>query len=116
MTLRDVAALEDIISFCERIHQYLGRAGNTQEAFEQDNMVQDACCMCLIQIGELIGLLSDETKQALPQVPWQLIKETRNFYVHNYGSISKTLLWSTLHTSISDLKASCEHALEEDGT
>jgi len=63
-----------------------------------------------------ISLLSDETKQALPQVPWRLIKETRNFYVHNYGSISKTLLWSTLHTSIPDLKASCKHALEEDGT
>ena len=114
MTLRDIAVLEDIVSYCERIQQYLSRSGNSQDSFERDTMVQDACCMCVVQIGELVGLLSDEAKQSLSHVPWRLIKETRNFYVHNYGNISQTLVWATLKDSIPDLKASCKQALESE--
>ena len=111
MTLRDQAALEDIVSYCERIREYLCRGGNTEEAFSQDLMVQDACCMCVIQIGELVNLLTEETKAGLSQIPWRLVKETRNFYVHNYGEISKVLVWNTLQESIPALEESCRAAL-----
>ena len=114
MTLRDAAALEDIVQYCERIRNYLNRCGDSRDAFARDTMVQDACCMCVVQIGELIGLLSDDTRSAVPEIPWRLIKETRNFYVHNYGNLNKTLTWNTLTSSIPDLCKACKEALEED--
>ncbi len=43
--------------------------------------------MCLVQIGELSACLSDEVKQRTAYVPWRLIKDARNFYVHQYGAV-----------------------------
>ena len=114
MTLRDAAALEDIIKYCDRIGQYIARCGDKQECFDHDTMVQDACCMCIVQIGELTGHLSNEVKATLAHVPWRLIKETRNFYVHNYGNISKSLTWLTIKESIPALKEACVSALEKE--
>ena len=111
MTLHDMAALEEIVTYCDRIQQYLSRIDHSADAFAKDSMVQDACCMCVVQIGELVNILSDETKTSLSDVPWRLIKETRNFYVHNYGHVSKSLLWSTLMESIPSLRTACEKAL-----
>ncbi len=113
MTLRDRAALEDILSYCERTQSYLNRSGNSPEAFRQDTMLQDACCMCIVQIGELVGLLSDEAKQAMPQIPWRSIKETRNFYVHNYGHINVSYVWATLREDLPQLMEVCAAMLSD---
>ncbi len=67
--------------------------------------------MCIVQIGELVGLLSDEVKAQNPAVPWRVIKDTRNFYVHAYGSIDISSVWETLQQDIPLLKSSCEKIL-----
>lgn len=36
--------------------------------------------MCVVQIGELVSQLSDETKAQNKAIPWRIIKDTRNFY------------------------------------
>ena len=64
--------------------------------------------MCIVQIGELVAQLSDEIKTLHPAVPWRTIKDTRNFYVHAYGSIDIPSVWETLQQDIPMLKASCE--------
>ena len=43
--------------------------------------------MCVVQIGELVSHLSPEMCAQNPAIPWRIIKDTRNFYVHAYGSI-----------------------------
>ena len=43
--------------------------------------------MCVVQIGELVAQLSDGIKAQNKAIPWRVIKDTRNFYVHAYGSI-----------------------------
>ena len=68
--------------------------------------------MCVIQIGELVGELSDEVKRENAAIPWRVIKDTRNFYVHAYGAIDLTSVWETLLHDIPMLKASCEGILE----
>ena len=35
--------------------------------------------MCIVQIGELVGQLSDEMKRLHPAEPWRTIKDTRKF-------------------------------------
>lgn len=108
---RDRILLEKIIGYCDRIADNLNRYQNSFDAFQSDLLFQDACCMCIVQIGELVGQLSEEIKTQNPAVPWRTIKDTRNFYVHAYGSIDLPSVWETLQQDIPALKASCDTIL-----
>lgn len=113
MAMRDKIVLEKIINFCERIKNNIARNQDNYDAFKNDYMFQDACCMCIVQIGELVTLLSDEIRQKSPHIPWRAIKDTRNFYVHNYGAIDLDVVWATMHEDIPVLAEQC-HVLLED--
>lgn len=113
MATRDRIVLEKIISFCERINNNLERNQDSFDAFKKDYMFQDACCMCIVQIGELVSLLSEETKQKSPHIPWCAIKDTRNFYVHNYGAIDLDVVWATMHEDIPTLIEQCGMLLKD---
>ena len=67
--------------------------------------------MCVVQIGELAGELSDEARALNPSIPWRAIKDTRNFYVHAYGAIDLSSVWETLNNDIPILKTACEAML-----
>ncbi len=69
--------------------------------------------MCVVQIGELVSRLSDDVKRRNPVIPWRVIKDTRNFYVHAYGSIDVSSVWDTLQQDIPGLKSACEAILSE---
>lgn len=97
--------------YCERIAGNLERYHRDYAAFETDYLFQDACCMCVVQIGELAGQLSDELRRSNPRIPWRVIKDTRNFYVHAYGSIDLPSVWDTLLHDIPALREGCEAIL-----
>ena len=56
-------------------------------------------------------VLSDAVKRQNPAIPWRIIKDTRNFYVHSYGAIDVRAVWDTLEQDIPALKAACETIL-----
>ena len=97
--------------YCQRIADNLDRFHHDFSSFESDYLFQDACCMCDVQIGELVSRLSDDTKHQNTAVPWSIIKDTRNFYVHAYGAIDVSAVWDTLEQDIPALKAACETIL-----
>ena len=68
--------------------------------------------MCVVQIGELVAQLSDEVKAQNSMIPWRIIKDTRNFYVHSYGTIDIPSVWDTLSHDIPTLKTACEDILK----
>ena len=67
--------------------------------------------MCVVQIGELASLLSEDVRRANPSVPWRVIKDTRNYYVHDYGSIDIEAVWDTLNRDLPELKSNCQKIL-----
>ena len=103
--------MQKIVLYCQRIADNLDRYDHDFSAFEQDYLFQDACCMCVVQIGELVSQLSDETKAQNKAIPWRIIKDTRNFYVHAYGAIDIPSVWNTLVNDIPALKKACEEIL-----
>ena len=105
--------MEKIIGYCRRIDEDLSRCGRDPQTFRSDHLFQDACCMCIVQIGELVSQLSDEVKAEAPSVPWRVIKDTRNFYVHAYGAIDIPSVWETLNRDIPALQCSCEALLRK---
>ena len=68
--------------------------------------------MCVVQIGELVSHLSPEMCAQNPVIPWRIIKDTRNFYVHAYGSIDVPSVWATLNEDIPALQTACKEILE----
>lgn len=111
--MRDRLILQKIVLYCQRVADNLERYHHDFSAFEQDYLFQDACCMCVVQIGELVSQLSDETKAQNKAIPWRIIKDTRNFYVHAYGAIDIPSVWDTLINDISALKIACEAILTQ---
>ena len=57
---RDRLILNKIIGYCDRVRDNLNRYQSSYEAFLQDYLFQDACCMCVVQIGELVAQLSEQ--------------------------------------------------------
>lgn len=106
----DKRVLQKIVMFCERIAHNLAKCGDF-DTFCQEHLYQDACCTCVIQIGELVGALSEETKSSFGNIPWRLIKDTRNFYVHKYGDIEVDKFWVTLEEDIPVLCNECKKIL-----
>lgn len=110
---RDRIILQKIIGYCKRIADNLARFENSRSIFESDTLLQNACCMCVIQIGELAGQLSEEAKRLSPAVPWRIIKDTRNFCVHAYGAVDIPSVWETLQNDIPALCVACEKMITE---
>ena len=112
MDNRDEQILNKIILYCQRIESNLQRFDDDKEKFFSDYLFQDACCMCIVQIGELAGLLTEESKSLNKSIPWRAVKDTRNLYVHAYGSINPEMVWNTMHTDIPELEKACEEMLQ----
>ena len=56
--------------------------------------------MTLINIGELVKLLSFEFRQANPNIPWRSISGLRDVTAHGYQTLRMEDIWETVTTDI----------------
>ena len=68
---RDHSILEHIISYCDQIEQTIDRFGNDYAVFQADPIYRNAVALCILQIGELVGKLSEEFRNKYPSIPWR---------------------------------------------
>lgn len=108
---RDRSILEHIVSYCSDIEDAVQRFGSSFDAFSSDRVYRNACAMCILQIGELGGHLSQEFRSSHPQMPWNEIKGMRNVMAHAYGSLSVQTTWETIEQDIPALKNFCTAVL-----
>ena len=90
---RDSAYLVDILEAARLAREYV--AGKTSEEFLQDTQCQDAVIRRLEIIGEAARRLSDETRKALPSLPFLDMADMRNFLIHNYDDVDLSIVWDT---------------------
>ena len=57
---RDIHILEHIVSYCQQIEETVARFGNDGSIFSSDPIYRNAAALCILQIGELVGKLSEE--------------------------------------------------------
>ena len=108
MNTRDEIVLKKIIQYADEIGETISRFNLTQDSFTEDFVARNAISMCILQIGELVGKLSDEFKAENNAMPWREIKAMRNIAAHNYGEIDLDILWETATCDILDLKEYCQ--------
>ena len=82
---RNLSVLEHIVSYCEQIEATIDRFGDSYAVFSEDPIYRNAVALCILQIGELVGKLTEDFRAAHPGVPWRQIKAMRNIVAHSYG-------------------------------
>lgn len=108
---RNIGALEHIVVYCQQIEQTVDRFGNNAETFRNDPIYRNAAALCILQIGELVGKLTDEFREQHPAVPWRQIKAMRNIVAHSYGTVDPEITWEIITDEIPQLKAYCEQII-----
>ena len=87
------------------------RFGKSYDIFSKDPVYRNAVSLCILQIGELVGNLSEAFRADHPSIPWRQIKLMRNIVAHRYGTIDHAITWDVIENDIPDLKAYCEKLL-----
>lgn len=108
MSDRDGSIIRHILEYCGEIKETVLRFGDSYEAFAGDKIYRNAVTMCILQIGELAGKLSEEFVEEHKQIPWRSIKAMRNVAAHSYGTISIPTVWDTIKCDIPELREDCE--------
>ena len=102
-----------IRDYCIEIERTIERYGRSFEIFSSDPDYQKPVSFSLLQIGELSGKLSDNYRALTAvSVPWTAIRGMRNLFAHNYGSMSRELIWKTALEDIPLLLVFCEQQIQ----
>ena len=111
---RDRSILEHIISYCEQIEATIDRFGDSYAVFSDDPIYRNAAALCILQIGELVGKLTEDFRASHPGVPWRQIKAMRNIVAHSYGTVDSEITWEIIKDGIPELKAYCLQVLSDE--
>jgi uncharacterized protein with HEPN domain len=108
----DGRRLLDIRDAIERImaHSDVDRA-----VFNQDEMLQVWMLHHLQIIGEAIRTLSDELRDAYPEVPWRKIIGMRHVLVHQYFEIDLDEVWNAIHNEVEPLNRQILQIIDDRG-
>lgn len=98
---RDDAYFLDIVLAARKIQAFT--SGHEWEAFESDELLQDAVMRNLQVIGEAARGLSEEARSRLPEVPWAEIVGLRHRLVHDYGGIDLQKVWAIVQEDVAAL-------------
>lgn len=105
---KDIGILEHIISYCDQIEQTVNRFGDDYETFVGDRIYRNAAALCILQIGELVGKLSESFREEHSSIPWRQIRAMRNIVAHSYGSVDPEVTWEIITDDIPKLKKYCQ--------
>ena len=74
------------------------------ESFVADEKTKRAVSMTLINIGEMVKLLSDDVKLDNPSIPWRSIAGLRDIAAHGYMTLHMEDIWETVSVDVSVLR------------
>jgi len=108
---RDITILKKVVQYTDEINGTIERFELDYSKFKDDYIAKNAISMCILQIGELAGKLTDEFKAKYNKMPWRDIVAIRNRAAHAYESVDMEMLWQTVINRIPELKSYCEEIL-----
>ena len=113
-TTRDKNVLRHIIEYCNQTDETVDFFGKNYKIFVSSHMYRNACCLCLLQIGELVNALSEEFLKSHTAIPWRQIKGFRNIVAHAYGTVEPAVVWEIITDDLPQLKSYCSHVIYEE--
>ena len=115
MNTKDLSAIRYILNYCEQIEETKKEFADSKTSFTESSTFRNAVCLCLLQIGELVTVLSDEFKENQPEIQWRDIKLLRNIVAHKYGKIDYDIIWDICLSDVPELMNFCIRILNDGG-
>jgi uncharacterized protein with HEPN domain len=100
--------LTDIRDSVEKILRY---TSGGREEFFADPMRQDAVVRNLEVMGEAVRKVSDETREAHPEIPWRQMAATRDRVIHGYFTVDLEIVWEIVETELPRLRETLKGVL-----
>ena len=110
---RDEDQLYVILRYCERLLGTVKFFGRDYATFCNSAPYQDACALCLIQTGEAVNRLSNEFREAHPQIEWSKIYGMRNHLVHGHDMFDCEIAWDAIENYVPPLREFCEERIAD---
>ena len=110
MQHRDKIILNKVISEIKIGLDLLGET--TFEEFKENELLKRAICMTVVNIGELVKSLSDETRTEYPKILWKDIAGMRDVTAHKYQTLKMEDVYNTVKYDFSNLCKQLEEIVE----
>lgn len=104
MKHKDIIILRKIIEYCDQCNEAVTMFDNDFEKFKTVSVFQNSCCMCILQIGELCKVVSDDLRVQAKDIPWKEWCGIRDIFAHQYSNIDYDSAWSTIQDDVPELK------------
>lgn len=85
----------------------------TFESYEADSKTKDAVERNFEIIGEAASRIPDDFKKFHPGVEWRIIKDFRNFIIHEYFGINNQIVWDTIQFRLPELLQEISNLISE---
>jgi uncharacterized protein with HEPN domain len=116
MVSPDYQRILHIHNYCDRIEKTVQRYGRNYDTFLSDGDYIDSVSMKIMQIGELVGGLSEEFRESTKsRMQWGAIRGMRNLFAHAYASMDKEVIWDVATQDIPGLLQFCADILAQEG-
>jgi uncharacterized protein with HEPN domain len=102
-------ALRDIASNIALARSFV--AGFTYSQFQADRRTVYAVIRCLEIISEASRRLADDVKERHPNIEWNQVAASGNFYRHIYQDVRDDIIWTTVQQSLEPLLVAMESEL-----
>ena len=86
--------------------------GKSLDDFKGNEMLKRAVCMTVINIGELVKNVTEETRQENRQVPWRAAAGFRDIAAHKYQTLRMEDVYETVTVDFEDLKRMLEDIIK----
>ena len=111
MNESDVIRLRHMLDAAREALSFI--AGRSSEDLSRDRMLVLALVKEIEIIGEAASRISEESRKALPRIPWPKIIAMRNRLIHAYADVDLSIVWDTLTGALPELLRELEIALAD---
>ena len=111
MQRRDYIAIKKIIKEMNIGISLLGAM--EIEAFLEDEMAKRALGMTCINVGELVKVITDDTRKCYRDFPWKAVAGMRDITAHRYQTLRMEDVYNTVHEEYPELVKNLRNIIDE---
>ena len=111
MLHRDRIIIQKILSEIDVGIDMMGKA--ELNAFLTDEKLKRAISMTVLNIGELVKNITEETRKEYPQIPWKAIAGMRDITAHKYQTLRMEDVYYTVQKDFPALKEQLDGILSK---
>ena len=108
----DLVRLQHMLESARAIRRFV--QGRSRDDLETDMQLTLALVKAIEIVGEAANQMAEESRSALPDIPWEDVIGMRHRLVHAYFDINLDILWKTAQRDVPFLIDVIEHFIESE--